>query len=298
MPDGRFVFSLAPGTHTLRIDVPPARTPGSGSTSVVEYGDGKIAFELQTGGPPIIPAPSTQPTLVAETTVVVGKNLDDIALALHRGGRIGGRFEFDGARPAVEDLKVSYVSVISRDAQDLGLIAPARIEPDGPFVTAGLPDGAYELSWTIPGRWFVTQMKGPGDAPRGVVEVEHDTTTHVLLNLTSMAPKLEGYVRGRDGFGLSDAFIYVFPTDPAARFRVSKSFLRSGEFRPTRDGHYEIDGLVPGDYFVAACNVPVSDWESPDATAALERVARRIHVEGEQTLLDLVVTQSPLPEQH
>lgn len=292
LPDGQFALWLARGRHVLRIDAPPA-SAGSGPTSAVEDGDGKITLELQTGSTPIIPAASALPTLIAQTPVTVtDEPLNDLSLALTHGGRISGRFEFNGTQPSVQALSSSYVSVISLEGHNVGSISPARIEQDGTFLTAGLPDGAYELSWTLPGSWFFRKMSGPVNASHAVIDVTHDSTTSVVIQLASTGAKLGGYVRGSDGTVRPDAFIYAFAANPAARFGVSRSMVRAGEFRPATDGHYTLSGLIPGEYFVVACSVPVTDWQSADVIAVLQGLAQRIQIDG-NVMLDLTVINSP-----
>jgi hypothetical protein len=265
------------------------------------------------GGMPPAPAAPVEPTLCASVPVTVGdKNISDLSIALHAGGRVSGRAEFDGGieRPTPDQLLQITVTLTPLGGGDNGQISPGRLEADGTFRTASVPPGRYLLRI---GPVAGGRAGGPGGAGRGSagstglwrpqsamvdgldaldqpLELDAADIDRVVITFTDQrTATLSGTVR--DGTGAADpaAVILVFPTDNRLWADLSPTARRVKQARTTRAGAYVIPGLPAGEYFVAVgTDDLLVDWQAPGALEALSRQATRVQItDGQSQTLDL-----------
>ena len=97
--------------------------------------------------------------------------------------------------------------------------------------------------------------------------------TGIVLQMTTQVNKLSGTVRGPDGRVATEATVVIFPASPAALGPTSVNTARFRTANITADGTYELRGLLPGDYLVAA--VPIEDRARASEPAFMTAVAGR-----------------------
>ena len=124
-------------------------------------------------------------------------------------------------------------------------------------------DNAVDALWwlesvTINGRDITGAFQ-----PIGAVDLNG-----VVITMTDKPARLSGVVTARDGRGVEDATVLVFPTD-----RMHWKSATGKRFKTARalEGQYTFEHLLAGDYLIAAVDeTTMDDWPSP---AFLERVA-------------------------
>ena len=78
---------------------------------------------------------------------------------------------------------------------------------------------------------------------------------------------MSGSVANAQGQPLTNVRVVVFAVDPSLRYAESR-FL--GRAMTDRDGHYRVEGLPPGDYYVSAIDRRAQgDMEDPDFLESL-----------------------------
>ena len=98
---------------------------------------------------------------------------------------------------------------------------------------------------------------------------------------------IAGHVMDARSVPVSSYSVLVFPTD---RTKWSASTFHVTLAQPSADGGFEVGGLAPGEYWVAAVN-PVSgnqnavEWEKPDMLARLVVRATRVTVSDHERSL-------------
>jgi hypothetical protein len=104
---------------------------------------------------------------------------------------------------------------------------------------------------------------------------------------------IAGHVTDSRSAPVSNYSVIVFPTD-RSKWLANSRFLKFG--RPSQDGGFEVAGLPPGEYWVAAVDAIQGDqgfgeWEKPEVLEPLATRATRVTVaerERFMTVLRLV----------
>ena len=112
--------------------------------------------------------------------------------------------------------------------------------------------------------------------------------------LTDRVTTVAGDVRDTSGRPVNDRSIVTVPLDQSL-WRPNSRYIRLAY--PNFDGHYEIHGLPPGDYYVAAAE-PLDGADLLDHQILGEITARGVRLtleEGQSAVLDLAVSR-PEPE--
>jgi hypothetical protein len=158
----------------------------------------------------------------------------------------------------------------------LGLHGPVR------FVLSGAPAGWYLKSVSINGTDatdapydFTFKNKWPADA-------------RILVSASGAT--IRGRVVDDRSAQVSEYTVVVFAADPARRFAHSR-FTKFA--RPSQDDSFEVSGLPPGEYRVAAVRsldtaVGAGDWHDPGMLDTVSAEAQRVTV-TEREVLDLTL---------
>jgi hypothetical protein len=289
---GGFQFvGVTPGQYLLETAVVPQTGLGRGAGTISGQ-----AIDLSIRGP--LPATPSSPTLWAETTVLVDDRDVDVTLALQPGARIFGQLVFDGNAPAPPPSMVEppglFVIVTPFDSRDLGSIPLAPVGPELRFETVGLPPGRYELSpWTrFAYPWGLESITVQGREVTGMpLELGTTDMRSVAITLTDRPVQLKGTTRDQKGAAAPNVGVLAFAKDPPLRQRLLWSPSRIVSGRSDQDGAYHLDGLLPGDYFVAALppDAP-APWAVTEQLDQLALSAATVRLgKGETRILDLQV---------
>jgi hypothetical protein len=171
----------------------------------------------------------------------------------------------------------------------MGMSPPAAVvSPDLTFSIKGML-GEFVLRSGVPNQYLkAVTLSGEDitDKPR-----EFKTGDRVTIVLTSRASTLEGNVTDAKGQPSADTGLILFSEDKAS-WRWNAFNTRRGFVDPA--GHYKMNGLMPGRYFIAAVPRARLNALGPGADATIfEQLAKEatslVIGEDEQRQVDLRV---------
>ena len=181
------------------------------------------------------------------------------------------------------------IGAVAGDPEIVGVTPPTSIvESDLTFTIKGL-FGEYLLRTGAPG----VILKSVSVAGEDITDVPRrfKAQDRITIVLTTRASTLEGSVTDDKGAPATEAGILMFPEDKAS-WRGNAVRVRRGG--PDPNGHYTMNGLQPGRYFVIAIprekmNMPVQDMD-PSYFEGLAKDATTVLIgEDEQRTVDLRV---------
>jgi hypothetical protein len=107
------------------------------------------------------------------------------------------------------------------------------------------------------------------------------------VTITDKASEISGMVTDAAGAPAPELSVVVFGTDRRAWFFNSR---RVAAVRPTREGHYTIRNLPPGDYRIAVADLDQGEWFDPAVLERLMTSSMPLTIAGpERTMIDLTV---------
>ena len=274
--DGAFTFNtLTPGPYTLaaRAASRPAAASAGSAGSVSD--------------------------LWASTDLLVsGADIQDVSLVLRPGITISGRVTFEGttAAPGPAELPKGSMRLSAPPTRGPVIRPPAgNIRADGTFSIEGVAPGRYTLSGYVPGEtgdrptWALKSVHAGGrdllDAP---MDVQPDTDIKdAVVTFTNRVSGVSGSLVDQAGQPVPEFWILVFSTSTSHWWPGSRRV--HDPVRPSADGRYQVIGLPPGEYYLAA----IRDFEehehaTPEFLQQVVPGAIRIMIgEGERKTQDV-----------
>ena len=299
--DGRFTINhVAPGQYTLRVVQAPRIRLGGGEETIATGGGGTFVMRSvvsigRGGAQPPLP---DEPMLWAEMPVNITGSVE-VPVTLNTGARISGQVSFtEGAeRPQPNQLPSIRVSLDPADGETaaLELNLRGRIEATGLFRTMSVPAGSYFIRVDgLPQGWFFRGATlGGRDVTDAPLVVEAEDITGVTLTFTDQTTSLSGSVTDSDNKQDGTALVVVFPTDRGGWMNYGARPRRVRSARVTPNGTFQMGGLPPGEYFVAALrDENAGDWQRADVLEALSVDATRLRLaDGDKQTLALRVVR-------
>jgi len=213
---------------------------------------------------------------------VADSDVTDLEIQTIPGSVVAGHIVSDGGElPKIESVELSAVPVdIDRAPRIGGQPARARIQADGSFELAGLSGPRRLQVVRAPTGWMLQTIRARGsDVTDQVLSFGRDDESidDVEILLTNRITQVLGSLSGLRGITPSDLAVLAFATDPAQWYPGTRFRRR---INPSADGHFSIDGLPPGDYFIVAAEPPrdPGEWLNPDTLERLSRGATRVHL--------------------
>src|SRR5262249_41452277 len=131
-------------------------------------------------------------------------------------------------------------------------IAPVTPQPDGSFSFAGVAPSRYRLSVTGTAVWLprsaIVSGRDTLDAPLEVTPGQD--VRDIPLVLTDQPTELAGVLLDQTGRPAPEYAVIVISANRDDWIAAPRRL--SGIVRLTRDGHFSVIGLPPGDYVLAA----------------------------------------------
>jgi hypothetical protein len=294
--DGTFTIqNVPPGPYTLTAQLPfQAFDAGllAASKDVIRGAGGPPPPEVPVSGNFSVPNAALREQMLnrlpetASMPVVVGsEGLSAITLSTRRGGRLSGRFVADTgvARALPTGLHVTLrssgpggMSMQMSGGNDIGDFQLAGISGPTRLEVQGVPDG-----------WAVKAVLLDGE---DVTDEPFDltgTTGTLRVVMTDRLTSLSGTVQSNSE--IRDHNVLVFAED-ATKWTFPSRFVRTT--RADADGRFRIEGLPPGERYLAAALDYLEDGEEQDRPL-LERLRSRATSvtlgDGEQRSIQLNV---------
>ena len=180
---------------------------------------------------------------------VRGIDVADLVVTLTGGSTIGGVITTDVGTvpPFAASLRIN---ALTESALGVRGFRTFPVEASGAFSFEDTLSPVLIRLNGLPEGWMLRSIRnGDTEVPEGFLDVQRGRNlTDLRLVVTSKAGKVSGDVLDAEGKATSDATIVLFPDNEALWVGGSR-FLRTT--RPDRDGHFTINGLLPGRYRVA-----------------------------------------------
>ena len=238
-----------------------------------------------------------QPTRWGRAIVDISKaDAEHVEVALRDGVRLTGRILFEGISPRPEPMNTRFLVVCPADGKDIGFVPLVPIDNDGVFLTIGLPPGSYELTpWLLDAGWMPWNLKsiqlGSKEVGGRPLDVGMETVPPLTITMTDRATAVMGSVFDVRRQPVPGAIVFAAAAQPELRHRLLWSPSRMAWIRSDMDGHFRIQGLLPGEYLLLAI-MPSSSIDSilGDTFERLTNSATKIRiVPGESPSVDLTV---------
>lgn len=214
-----------------------------------------------------------------------------VAIATSSGTTLEGRFVAEGVEtPSMRAYSLQATSLnLDRSPVRGGGKFPLAVHDDGRFYMRGL-HGAVRLNApnTLPG-WYVKSVTIGGidvtDTPYDFGSVEA-TVADAEVVLSNAGATIAGSIQRRVSASGSGLTVLVYSTNREHWFDGSRHVKRT----TTADGSFEVAGLPPGDYYVAAVESSTSlDLQAPDTLESLiTRAARVTAIAGGVSTVTLI----------
>lgn len=227
-----------------------------------------------------------------EQVSVTDRDPRPITIRASAGAVLEGLIVVDG-QPQSRATTVSLVAIpfdVDR-APEIGQ-GTLAVYGDGRFYLTGLYGRARLVLSTASQGWYFKSVRiGGVDATHRGFDfgVAQETFRDALIQISHATGIISGRVVSASGGMAGGSAVLVFSTDREKWFAAS-SYLKRAQLSP--DGSFRVDGLPPGDYYVAAVNLEESvdsgTWQEVDALNALTSSALRVTLgDGESYVTEL-----------
>ena len=205
------------------------------------------------------------PQYAEQPLTVGGGDVADITLILAPGATITGTVSFLATRQPLPN-DVTQVRVVAPSADPNGFAANpnAKVDGSGQFTLTGVPAGPHFIRANGAGRgWALKSVTVNGrdviDAP---IELRSgQTLANVALQFTDQLSQIAGTVTSEQGSPVVDYTVLAFPTDERLWRAQSRQIMTA---RPDQNGKYQINGLPPGEYYMAIVDpAEQEEWFEP-----------------------------------
>jgi hypothetical protein len=232
--------------------------------------------------------------------IAAGSDITGLVLTLQPGVPVAGRLVFD-SQTATEAPAPNRVRLTLRANADDGEGAPdvttsvARVDANGTFTFQSVIPGPYTFSAAIvgeprdSGHWMVKSATLHG---RDVLDEPIDIDPSaggddMVVTFTDRVTHLSGTLTDSEGHPAPEYVVIAFPTSRTLWTPGSRRL--PDPIRPATDGGFQIAGLPPGEYYLAALTMfDDADWRTPEFLEQVAAAAIRITLaDGEQKRQDV-----------
>ena len=250
---------------------------------------------------------SAVPMMARQPLQVGSSNVEGLRLSPQPGGSVHGHLRVEGTNGAPQrpDFERTFLLLESTENdEDEGVLGAgkftnlAHVAPDGSFGWDGVPPGNYYVQIARDSGanddWFVkASLAGGRDASDSGINVNGGTMALDLFASTN-GGVVEGVVTDQQGQPVANAVVVAVP-EPRMRARMD----RYRKTQSDQNGHFQLQGLRPGDYTVLAWeSVDGEEYYNPDFLKAYAGQGAALRVsEGERKTLSLEAIPAASSEQ-
>jgi hypothetical protein len=257
---------------------------------------GDLIFSGRVAG--IGPITAATPLLWARRRIAVGESdLSDIKIELDRAPGLVTALIFDGRSKAPSASDMALVGISLQALNRPGFAVRARLDSaSGRFEYPSLPPEKYLFSVSPIAGWFVRSISVAGRAlSSAVLDATSWSGEHVLVTLQDRSSGIRGSIETPSGRSSEGSAVFIFPTDRRAWNAPEVGLPTRQVVTVSKNGLFTSGPLPPTEYFVAAVDLPLFDfdWRDHEVLARLATRATRVVVpEGQQA--SVVVRQARL----
>ena len=216
------------------------------------------------------------PEWAVQPVRLFGEDVDNLIVTTKKAGAVRARLTFEGAAPPTEavEIRPSFLGPrcgllalsTSCGGGSIGLVQ--TVTPDDWTFNAQLT-GMGVLRLQRPTNWFLKAVMLDGqditDTPVEFATAFEGKPAEIVL--TQRRAKVTGVVTDARGQTIGDATVVLFPEDEQQWTEYSRFIATS---RPDQDGRFELTGLPPGRYLIAALeSLPPGEARNPEVLAGL-----------------------------
>ena len=247
-PTGRGAFGGALG----------ARIQWDGNFSIANVPPGRYLLRAR-GDNTDVPQYAMQPLAVS------GGDPTTLTIVLAPGGSISGTVTLQSTQSAqVPDLTQLRIVAPATDFQGVGQNPSGRVAGDGTFTIEGVSAGLHWIRTQNPQRGWT--LKSVLLSSRDIIDTPVDIRsgqklTNLTLVLTDRLTEVNGTLSDERGNPITEYTVLAFPFDSSLWRPQARQIMTA---RPDQNGKYQIRGLPPGDYYVAAIDpAEPGEWFEP-----------------------------------
>ena len=223
--------------------------------------------------------PGVPPEFGSEYITVAEVDTPPVMIRTAVGATLEGRFVTEGRRPLPLRVQVLHAAPIDADRSPPDGRGPEglAVHDDGRFYLTGL-FGSMRLTYPALAGWYLKSLTIAGvDVTDSAFDFGFgdEIVSGAEIVLSDTGARIAGSAFDQSDRPASEFAVVAFSANRTHWFTGSRH-IRWATAGP--NGSFEVDGLPPGEYFVAALDaLPPGDWQ-PDALDALVQRAIRVTV--------------------
>jgi hypothetical protein len=198
----------------------------------------------------------------ASEALTVGEDgTQNLTVVLAPGATVSGTVSFEGG--TTPDISPFRVTAAQADASGFGQNSSARVESDHRFLIVEIPPGPFFFRTQQPRGWSLKSvtMNGRDVADTPIELRSGQKAAGVSIVFTDRIAEINGTVTDQTQAPVTDYTILAFPTDATLWRPQARHILTA---RPDQTGAFQIRGLPPGEYYVAAVDpAEQGEWFEP-----------------------------------
>ncbi len=240
-------------------DASGARIQRDGSFAIPNVAPGRYVLRARAGD-----ANNGTPQWAMQPLVVSDGDLRDVNIVLAPGATITGTVTFQTTQTAAPNPGQVRIAAPTPDFVNLGPNPVARIGNDGTFAIDGVSAGPHliRLQNGIRGWSLKSVTLGGRDIIDTPIELKSgQTLAGVAVIFTDRLTSVSGTLTDNNGTPITEYTVLAFPSDPSLWRPQARQIMTA---RPDQNGKYQIQGLPPGDYLIAAVDpTEQGEWFEP-----------------------------------
>lgn len=232
------------------------------------------------------------PQYASAPLTAAGGDISGVNLVLAPSATLTGKVAFQAQQGTPGDPGTIRISATPADQAQFGPTPNARVEKNGQFTLDGIPAGAHFIRSVNPPRgWALKSVTIDGrDVTDSVIDFRSgQKVAGAVITFTNQLTQIAGTVADDSGRPMTEYTVLAFPTDTALWRPLSRQIMTT---RPDQNGRYQLRGLPPGDYYLAAVDpAEAGEWFEPAFLEQQQTNATRLSLsEGDMKTQDFRVT--------
>jgi len=281
---GRVALATSARSRGVAAEPRFARVEPDGSFELADVPSGDYVLQaLGERGPGVLPEFGSEYIAVAET------DTPPVTIRTAVGATLEGRFVTESRTSLPLRAQVLHAAPLDADRSPPDGRGPEglAVHDDGRFYLTGL-FGSMRLTYPSPSGWYLKSVTiGGVDVTDQAFDFGFgdETVSGAEIVLSNTGARIVGSAADSSDRPATEFAVVAFSANRANWFTGSRHirWATAGS-----NGSFEVDGLPPGEYFVAAMNaLPPGDWQPETLEALVQRATRVTAREGQSHTITL-----------